>query len=62
VDITGSRMCPVAGFGISGVESSGSVTKMLVINLKGRFTKTLSILLGVKCDLSETKCIIGTKR
>jgi hypothetical protein len=26
----GSRSCPVAGFGISGVEPSGSVTRELV--------------------------------
>jgi hypothetical protein len=28
VDGTGSGSCPVAGFGISGVESSGSATRV----------------------------------
>jgi hypothetical protein len=31
VDRTGSGSCPVAGFGISGVETSGSATRELVI-------------------------------
>jgi hypothetical protein len=30
VDGTGSGSCPVAGFGISGVEPSGSSTRELV--------------------------------
>jgi hypothetical protein len=30
VDISGSGSCPVAGFGISGVEPWGSATKELV--------------------------------
>jgi hypothetical protein len=30
VDGTGSGLCPVAGFSISGVETSGSTTKELV--------------------------------
>jgi hypothetical protein len=30
VDETGSGSCPVAGFGISGVEPSGSATRELV--------------------------------
>jgi hypothetical protein len=30
VDGTGSGSCPVAGFGISGVEPSGSATTVLV--------------------------------
>jgi hypothetical protein len=30
VDGTGSGSCPMAGFGIGGVESSGSVTRELV--------------------------------
>jgi hypothetical protein len=30
VDGTGSGLCPVAGFGISGVEPWGSVTTVLV--------------------------------
>jgi hypothetical protein len=30
VDGTGSGSCPVAGFGISGVESSASITRELV--------------------------------
>jgi hypothetical protein len=30
VDGTGSGSCPVAGFGISGVEPSGSSTTVLV--------------------------------
>jgi hypothetical protein len=30
VDGTGSGSCPVAGFGISGVESSGSPATVLV--------------------------------
>jgi hypothetical protein len=30
VDETGSQSCPVAGFGISSVEISGSTTKVLV--------------------------------
>jgi len=30
VDGTGSGSCPVAGFGISGVETSGSATTVLV--------------------------------
>jgi hypothetical protein len=30
VDGTGSGSCPMAGFGISGVEPSGSVTRELV--------------------------------
>ena len=31
MDGTGSGSCPVAGFGISGVQSSGSATRQLVI-------------------------------
>jgi hypothetical protein len=31
VDETGSGSCPVAGFGISGVEPSGSATKELSV-------------------------------
>jgi hypothetical protein len=31
VDGTGSGLCPMAGFGISGVEPSGSATVMLVM-------------------------------
>jgi hypothetical protein len=30
MDGTGSGSCPVAGFGISGVEPSGSATRQLV--------------------------------
>ena len=30
MDGTGSGLCEVAGFGISGVESSGSATRQLV--------------------------------
>jgi hypothetical protein len=30
VDRTGSGSCPMAGFGISGVEPSGSVTRVLI--------------------------------
>jgi len=30
VDITGSGSCAVAGFGISGVEPSGSATRQLI--------------------------------
>jgi hypothetical protein len=30
MDATGSESCPVAGFGISGVEPSGSATRELV--------------------------------
>jgi hypothetical protein len=30
VDVSGSGSCPVAGFGISGVETSGSATRELV--------------------------------
>jgi hypothetical protein len=33
VDGTGSGSCPVAGFGISGVEPSGSVTRWLLFQL-----------------------------
>jgi hypothetical protein len=32
VDGTGSEPCPMAGFGISGVEPSGSATMVLVIS------------------------------
>jgi len=32
VDGTGSGSCPMAGFGISGVEPSGSVTTSLLNN------------------------------
>jgi hypothetical protein len=31
VDATGSGSCPVAGFGISGVEPWGSATRRLVM-------------------------------
>jgi hypothetical protein len=31
VDVSGSGSCPVAGFGISGVEPSGSATIALII-------------------------------
>jgi hypothetical protein len=31
VDGTGSGSCPVVGFGISGVEPSGSATAVLVV-------------------------------
>jgi hypothetical protein len=34
VNGTGSGSCPMAGFGISGVEPSGSATRELVIRLK----------------------------
>jgi hypothetical protein len=34
VDGTGSGSCPVAGFGISGVEPSGSATRELKVNLR----------------------------
>jgi hypothetical protein len=30
VDVTGSGSCPMEGFGISGVEPSGSATRELV--------------------------------
>jgi hypothetical protein len=30
VDVTGSGSCPMPGFGISGVEPSGSATRRLV--------------------------------
>jgi hypothetical protein len=30
VDVTGSGSCPMAGFGISGVEPSSSATRELV--------------------------------
>jgi len=43
VDGTGSGSCPVAGFGISGVEPSGSATTVLVS----------------KMDLRETGCEDG---
>jgi hypothetical protein len=36
VDGTGPRLCPVAGFGISGVESWGSATTVLVRWILGR--------------------------
>jgi hypothetical protein len=31
VDGTGSGSCPMAGFGVSGFEPSGSATTMLVV-------------------------------
>jgi hypothetical protein len=36
VDGTGSGSCPVAGFGISGVESSGSATRDIVSKMDPR--------------------------
>jgi hypothetical protein len=44
VDGTGSGSCPVAGFGISSVEPSGSATRELVIS---------------KIDLREIGCEDG---
>jgi hypothetical protein len=42
VDGTGSGSCPVAGFGISGVEPSGSATRELVIILVNFFRRELA--------------------
>jgi hypothetical protein len=36
MDVTGSGSCPVAGFGISGVEPSGSAASELVNNVDAR--------------------------
>jgi hypothetical protein len=44
VDGTGSGSCPMAGFGISGVEPSGCMTRKSLYNLHRRHHQTVRLL------------------
>jgi hypothetical protein len=49
VDGTGSGSCPMEGFGISGVEPSGSATRELVRTIHRTFQRGIKVL---KCPHS----------
>jgi uncharacterized membrane protein len=46
VDGTGSGSCPMAGFGISGVKTSGGTTKIPKANLAKFYTVGLTAILS----------------
>jgi hypothetical protein len=56
MDATGSGCCPVAGFGVSGVEPSGSATGKLL----GKFGGGLKRLVSFRCRLiwSHFLCLV----